>query len=1508
MARRINTKFIVFLGLGVVVLGVAMAATWYVASRRSAAATLREANEAMAAGEYLHASKLFARAAGHKQFENNTELMINASHANARIPVTELRDAQTYLQTQMAWLSMASRRNPRDPVPLQMLMDLRVRLAEEMDQDAEWDALYGSTKEMLETYPDLQLAVKYRGISQIERMARATAIKPTATERLQIAEDLRSTMALENHADDRECIKYLAWWHVLEAGFLDHPGGDKEQVAKLRGDAIELTETGLANHPDDVDRLIDHIFILMMLEKAAKAEPYTLRLEKRLLAEAASPQKTSVAIRLILRQRMERLQRGKTTPITTEFYERCERLVRTANDAHPNSPQLAFTLGTLLSYQQKPEDALKIFDDTWNASVESTPLVFIRGRNYRMLCGVSSLEIMADTIGSIEGEEQRKKTLDEMQAKLEVITGQVGDRPALSKLAGRISFARGNYQDATRQTDEAITAGDQSLRTLLKSAQARMKLQEWGAAAERYEAIVAQWPDVTPVRYALAGLYVRQRMYSEAQPHLDELEKQNEQNERWQHLKLYILLGRKQFDEADALLSEVNVADNPNVTIRAARAYLGADRKETAIRLLEDAFNERPKNVSLLNWLIDLENDDQKKLAYVEQGEQAGMNEEWVGRLRKLIGGEVDVRKQIDGLIKEKIEQEEDPVTQALQWYVYFMRQDDVERAREELSKISEDDRNTAPVIEALFRDALTRRDFKEAESIAARAGDVNDGRGADLAKGAFYRARAHMAQGRHDEAVSALHEGLEMREVYSRGWETLGLTLLRTQEYRSAIEAFSTALKQRPTSARALSGLAVAYHNIGDTEAALTSLRHLYRYHSQNYNSADKYFRYEQEYGDAERVLELRQEHAERNPTNLRNRRAIALTLSHLNRHDEAKEQLDEVIAEDGLTLSNVITRAAILYDADEVDVAIDELRAYVQSKDNDPQARDYYLVARQLRAMDQRKEAISTYRQASTIEGEYQRAAKTALAQLLMETNDGIDESVQLHKDLWDSDPKDLQASATYARALLQKNQIDEAETVLRAIVAEHGNTVQTLVLEAQIAAMRGSITEAETLLEAAIEKRPKAALLYLAKAELLSKDPKRHGNALADLDHALEIDPLLDDARQLRASIQRVRGDTSAAIFDLEAIVQNDENRPETRKELARLYGATRQFRKLDALLEESANLFPDEPFWPHRQAFRARSMHKLIEAIEKMKVAFELDESASTLSDLVTMTLEAQKPDMALNLLNKHTVMMNESPVLMVLRGQAVMKTKGRREAIELFAEALKRTEKYGGFQVVRNLILRSLDPGTTRDLIVSTFGDSPPIWVVLGVADIEIQAADFETALERLRPLAPTITEQATEEQKFFNRVFAIALHQTQRFDEAAEAYRRQLELEPDNWVVMNNLSYLLVDNLDKPEEAVKTMERAVKIRENDPQLLDTLGFALYKTGRNKQAADVLERSVKLRPQATTIIHLVDVLLVMHNTARATELLQEAKQSAERTNDVESLNQINERLNALAQPK
>ena len=96
-----------------------------------------------------------------------------------------------------------------------------------------------------------------------------------------------------------------------------------------------------------------------------------------------------------------------------------------------------------------------------------------------------------------------------------------------------------------------------------------------------------------------------------------------------------------------------------------------------------------------------------------------------------------------------------------------------------------------------------------------------------------------------------------------------------------------------------------------------------------------------------------------------------------------------------------------------------------------------------------------------------------------------------------------------------------------------------------------------------------------------------------------------------------------------------------------------------------------------------------------------------------------------------------------------------------------------------------------------------------------------------------------------------------------------------LEAKPDQAYVINYLAYSWIEKGIKIEKSLSMLEKANKLRSNDPYITDSLGWALFKLERYEEAKEYLQLAVRLLP-ADPIVndHYGDVLWKIGNEIQA----------------------------------
>ena len=117
------------------------------------------------------------------------------------------------------------------------------------------------------------------------------------------------------------------------------------------------------------------------------------------------------------------------------------------------------------------------------------------------------------------------------------------------------------------------------------------------------------------------------------------------------------------------------------------------------------------------------------------------------------------------------------------------------------------------------------------------------------------------------------------------------------------------------------------------------------------------------------------------------------------------------------------------------------------------------------------------------------------------------------------------------------------------------------------------------------------------------------------------------------------------------------------------------------------------------------------------------------------------------------------------------------------------------------------------------------------------------AAAYDVAVDRIE------TVEYRHWRLFYVR--GIAFERLGEWPKAEADFKRALELEPDQPLVLNYLGYSWVEQEHNLDEAKAMIEKAVELRPDDGYIVDSLGWVAYKLGDFEEAVHQLERAVEL---------------------------------------------------------
>jgi len=138
-------------------------------------------------------------------------------------------------------------------------------------------------------------------------------------------------------------------------------------------------------------------------------------------------------------------------------------------------------------------------------------------------------------------------------------------------------------------------------------------------------------------------------------------------------------------------------------------------------------------------------------------------------------------------------------------------------------------------------------------------------------------------------------------------------------------------------------------------------------------------------------------------------------------------------------------------------------------------------------------------------------------------------------------------------------------------------------------------------------------------------------------------------------------------------------------------------------------------------------------------------------------------------------------------------------------------------------------------------------------------------------------LTQALVEQPDQPDLLYD--LAMVAEKLDKLDVVESRLLRLIELKPENAQALNALGYTLIDRTERLDEGYALIERAHKLSPEDPFILDSMGWALFRQGKLDEAERYLRRAMGGRSDAEIAAHLGEVLWAKGEHDRAREVWQ-----------------------------
>jgi len=441
--------------------------------------------------------------------------------------------------------------------------------------------------------------------------------------------------------------------------------------------------------------------------------------------------------------------------------------------------------------------------------------------------------------------------------------------------------------------------------------------------------------------------------------------------------------------------------------------------------------------------------------------------------------------------------------------------------------------------------------------------------------------------------------------------------------------------------------------------------------------------------------------------------------------------------------------------------------------------------------------------------------------------------------------SDAESERAQQTLAALLLSAGSFAEAEPILRDMLKQDSAN-GFLHLSTLMGRMRDT-REAFELVERLAADYPELPEARFAVAQAAS-NAGRFESAILALQQADTLRPGWEPAALLQAQILAKTSRAESMRFLREFLVKYPAAR-EVRLAYARTLVNDNQFSEARAEFTRLTSDFP-------RNADVSFAAGLLSLQMGDLAVA----------RDLLTRTLEynARDPDTVHYYLGQLAEQMKEPETaiahyMQVNEGNLLVQARARQAA----------------------LLARSGRLDEAQTLLAATRGgnDAQNVRLIQAQAELLREDKQHATAFDVLSEGLKRFPDAA---DLLYDR--AMVAEKLGKLDVLEVDLRRVIVLRPDDAQAYNALGYTLADRTDRLAEAIILLDKALSLAPDDPFILDSFGWAQYRSGNLARAQEYLERAYKVRPDPEIAAHLGEVMWARGQREAANSMWQGSLQS------------------------
>jgi tetratricopeptide (TPR) repeat protein len=819
-----------------------------------------------------------------------------------------------------------------------------------------------------------------------------------------------------------------------------------------------------------------------------------------------------------------------------------------------------------------------------------------------------------------------------------------------------------------------------------------------------------------------------------------------------------------------------------------------------------------------------------------------------------------------------------DPFQRALKLAQIYhqMQEPDLELA--ELQKAVAIQPDNGNLLQRVFTMQLNAGNLPEAEAMLPHLAEVDNGNGADSAKGLMFREKLLLAK---QDVPNSLVVGRQLTHDYANfaaSWELYGEALENAGQWDAAAQQYSRALDLAANNPEALTGLIRCSVIAGKTEDARQYIATARTRYPDDPAFRQIHARFEMQNGDPVTILPEMLTAVKDQPEvpgnyALATEAMLACVSSSAAKGDATAASDYQTKAEDlcrdalkrwpdSLAFANQL--ASMLAEAGEVDKAADVMKTISQRQQWKDQPAPLLQLARIYLKAKQPLPAEQAVNQASAL-GCNPIEAALVLSECKLQEQKPDDAKAVLFPV-----KSAYPAFLKYINILLQsKDGGPQAEVELSQAVKAHPDDARLLDLQLHVFDAEGQYDQGLRAAEAAINADHTHIMAYFWRGKFEASGPHPdYDAAIKDLGYFRDSVPNDVNGRLVLAGVMEAKGDADGAIHELETAISFAPQAKEVRMHLLQDYLAAVPHRDLDAetLLNKTLALPAFAKDWEveSKAALLWAQEKKTDQAVAEIRKAMaDVPEAQKGLlvHDYFYVLLQANTSDnneLLLKESEKYASDPRTSWFVFNDRGMAKAALGDSSGAAAEFQIALDRCgieNSDADAHIVVSSLSNALGIDKALELVLPRAQNSTA-WKMIAIS-LYITKKDYPNAIKLADAALPTANGLTPEArmQLFRDASVLYLTANPPMADRAMDVFQRMLAINPDDVDALNSMACVASDYSAHPDlaQALTWSQHAFDIIQKsghvDPRIYDTQGWILIQSGQPNEGIDVLHQVI-----------------------------------------------------------